>query len=168
MVIFHGNDWDRVWVLPLLTWLIQVLDRGCISRKRHLPKLTCGAQCPAAARVQLLTRPPGPGRPDRPLSAVAPKLSPSGILAPTCPAFCPSPSSPPAPHPRRSPPPHIFQRRSGNRMAMATQTGFATSKVLILVGAGPSLAATSSARSPLQFSLTDWMRFLPIGCCFVS
>jgi hypothetical protein len=51
-------------------------------------------------------------------------------------------------------------------MAMATQTGFAASKVLILVGAGPSLAVTivfSAAPSSLSRRLdavaSDWLMF---------
>jgi hypothetical protein len=46
-------------------------------------------------------------------------------------------------------------------MAMATQTGFAASKVLILVGAGPPLAVN------IVCSSADWMRLLPISWCFV-
>jgi hypothetical protein len=98
------------------------------SARKKTQTQTCGAQSP---RSQLFTRPHETGHVRGPL------FSPRNFPLPEAsrPLLLRYSLSPP-------PPSRTFHRRSGKGMAMATQTGFAASKVLILVGAGPSLAVT--------------------------
>jgi hypothetical protein len=86
------------------------------------------------------------------------KLSPSRSFAPP----------PPRPTRRRRRPSRIIQRRAGEareRWGMATQTGVAASKVLILVGAGPRLITVIDL-SPPSNHYRVWCDFPLIGCCF--